>query len=102
TEKGRRRIRDSKKYTRFFVNIGKKDGLAASKVIGLVNDHTRNRDIAIGEIDLKDSFSFFEVDEQFKETIKQSLHGKTFNGRKMAIEVAEARDSKKKGNKRKR
>lgn len=98
--KGRRKIRESGDFSRFFINVGKKDGLMAKKIIGLVNDHTRNRDIAIGEIDLKDSFSFFEVDAQHAEQVKNVLSGQSFNGRKMSVEFAEARkEGKKEGKK---
>ncbi|MFW6224495.1 MAG: DEAD/DEAH box helicase, partial [Bacteroidota bacterium] len=104
--KGRRKIRESGDFSRFFINVGKKDGLMAKKIIGLVNDHTRNRDIAIGEIDLKDSFSFFEVDAQHAEQVKNVLSGQSFNGRKMSVEFAEARkegrNEGKKGKKRRK
>ncbi len=100
--KGRRKVRDSGDFSRFFINVGKKDGLLPKKVIGLVNDHTRNRDIAIGDIDLKDSFSFFEVDAQHAEQVKNALSGQSFNGRKMSVEFAEARKEVKKGKKRRK
>jgi len=95
-DKGRRKIQSNGDYTRFFLNVGKKDGLMAKKVIGLVNDHTRNRDIAIGAIDLKDSFSFFEVESTHAETVRNALNGKNYNGRKMSLEIAEAPDQSKK------
>ncbi|MGM0647737.1 MAG: DEAD/DEAH box helicase [Bacteroidota bacterium] len=102
--KERRRINGDGEFTRFFLNVGKKDGLQPKKVIGMINDYTRNRDIPVGQIDLKDSFSFFEVDTKYADKVKGALTGKEFLGRKMNLEIAEApRTGKKsKGKKRKR
>lgn len=94
--KERRRNNSNGDFTRFFINVGKKDGLQPKKVIGLINDHTRNRDIAVGDIELKDSFSFFEVDTQYADKVKEALKGKDFQGRKMNLEFAEAPKSGKK------
>lgn len=87
--RNRRGNENSGDFTRFFLNVGKKDGLQPKKMIGLINDHTRNRDISIGHIDLKDSFSFFEVDSQYADKVRGALSGKQFNGRKMNLEIAE-------------
>lgn len=101
--KDRRRNNSNGEFTRFFLNVGKKDGLQPKKVIGLINDYTRNRDIAVGQIDLKDSFSFFEVDTQYADKVKGALKGKEFQGRKMNLEIAEEpKTGKKTKGKRKR
>lgn len=89
-------------YTRFFINIGKKDGILPKNIIGLINDSTNNRDINIGDIDIKDSFSFFETGEQFTAKILSSLQNKKYKGTHISVEVAEEPGSKEKKGKKKK
>ena len=75
--------------TRFFINIGKKDGVIPVNIIGMINDNTKDRDINIGTIDIKDSFSFFEVEEKYTAKILTSFHESKFKGRRVRVDVAE-------------
>ena len=89
-----------KNFTRFFINIGKKDGVIPKNIIGMINDNTRDRDINIGVIDLKDSFSFFEVEEKYASKILKSFGKTTFKGRTVRVDRAEKRENSKKKEKR--
>ncbi|MCF8387756.1 MAG: DEAD/DEAH box helicase [Bacteroidales bacterium] len=81
-------------YVRFFLNLGNKDGLIPKNVIGMINDNAQDRDINIGDIDIKDSFSFFEVEEKFAPVVHDAMrHGK-FKGRKVKVELALENESK--------
>jgi ATP-dependent RNA helicase DeaD len=75
-------------YARFFINIGKKDVIPVN-IIGMINDNTKDRDINIGVIDIKDSFSFFEVGEKYTAKILTSFHDSKFKGRRVRVDVAE-------------
>ncbi len=75
-------------YTRFFINVGKKDGLIPKNIIGMINDNTQDRDINVGDIDIKDSFSFFEVGEKYTAKIAGSFDKARFKGRKVQVELA--------------
>ena len=88
-------------YSRFFINLGRKDGLIAKSVIGLINDNTNDRDIKIGDIDIKDSFSFFEVDKKSKSKILSSFKNSQYKGRSVNVEIADALNPGKKKRKRK-
>jgi len=83
--------RASEGFTRYFINLGKMDGLRPVDVIGMINDYTNNREIDIGEIDIKKNFSFFEVDELYTIEIMKGFKGKTFNKRNISLEVAEGK-----------
>ena len=87
---------------RFFMNVGKKDGLIPKNIIGMINDNTRDRDINIGDIDIKDSFSFFEVGERHAGKILTSMDKARFKGRKVQIEPAVEPDSQKASRKKKK
>lgn len=90
-------------YTRFFINIGKKDGVIPVNIIGMINDNTKDRDINIGTIDIKDSFSFFEVGEKYTSKILTSFNDSKFKGRRVRVDVAEEiKGDRNKGKRRKK
>ncbi len=82
-----------KGYARLFINIGKMDGISnPPALIGLVNDYVPGR-IAIGRIDLMKNFSFFEVREKDANAVVKAMKRGEHQGRKIVIEVAEAKPS---------
>ena len=99
----RRERRGKNGYTRFFINIGKKDGVIPVNIIGMINDNTKDRDINIGTIDIKDSFSFFEVGEKYTSKILTSFNDSKFKGRRVRVDVAEEiKGDRNKGKRRKK
>lgn len=87
------------------MNMGKKDGIAPNKVIGMINDNTQDRDINIGSIDVMENFSFFEVSKQHEAKVINSFQKSHFKGRPVNIEIANEKTGskgrkKKKGSKR--
>lgn len=80
---------DDKRFSRFFINVGSKDGLTAPVMIGLINDFSRRRDLKIGRIDLMKKFSFFEVDKDYESLILKSFKGKYFNKTKLTVEISQ-------------
>jgi len=93
-ERGGRR--SDKEFTRFFINLGKKNNLNASKLIGLINDKTRSRDIEVGKIDILKSFSFFEIEKKYESAIIKSFEEDSrYEGIRVAVEVSKPDPSKK-------
>lgn len=76
-------------FTRFHINLGFKDSLTPRDLMGLLNRCTRKKHIEIGRIDLMKTFSFFEVDENYTNTILSALEGVEFNGKEVAVQLAE-------------
>jgi ATP-dependent RNA helicase DeaD len=76
---------------RLFINIGKMDGLDAGKLLGLICDRANISREKIGRIDLKGAYSFFEVDKDFTDVIKDHLHGFEYKGRIVRIEVTDSK-----------
>ncbi|HAN18562.1 MAG: hypothetical protein A2X13_13975 [Bacteroidetes bacterium GWC2_33_15] len=93
-DKGRRGDRNdrsdsrSKDFKRLFVNIGKNHGLNPQRLMGLVNEATRDRNIPVGRIDIMKSFSFFEIDEQYTSKVLDGLNNIDFDGVKVSSEIA--------------
>ncbi len=77
-------------YTRLFITLGKVDGFYAREIIGLVNNRCSGPKIDMGRIDLRPTFSFFEVPDAEADRVLKALKGFTYKGRRIGIDVAEA------------
>jgi len=76
------------KTVRFHMNIGKKNGIGAQHILGLVNDKIQKRNVFIGKIDILKSFCFFEIDQEYKSEIIKTLNNTKWRGVKLKIEIA--------------
>ena len=104
-EKGRSKRRDEKgQFARFFINLGKIDGMKPVNFIGMINDYTGIKNIEIGGIDIGKTFSFIEVDSSYTKEILAAFKDKYFKKREINIEVAntERRDNQSNRRSRKR
>ena len=86
-ERNRNRKNDSR-FERFFINIGKRDGLNPVRLMGVINELLEGEKPDFGKIDVELNFSFFEVEPGFGSTIIKSVKGIEFEGRKVSIEPA--------------
>ncbi len=86
--KGRSR-RAEAGFTRFFMNIGRGQELTPPKLIGILNDLKVAPRLNIGKIDIKDGFSFFEVESIYeKELLKKFKKGVKYGRSNVRIEIA--------------
>ena len=76
-------------YTRIFITLGRKDRIAPTKLIDLINHHTKGKHIEVGRIDLMQNFSFFEVIEPQADEVIQALNGIRMKGRIINVEAAD-------------
>ncbi len=83
--------RDDENMSRFFINIGRKDKLNPARLIGLINDQQISKNIEIGQIEILDTFSFFELDKNYQDqTISAFQEGDVdFEGRNVNVEITE-------------
>lgn len=86
---------------RLFINIGKMDGLDSGKLLSLICDRASIKSDKIGKIDIKGAYSFFEIDRDFSEVVKEHMHGFEYKGRLVRIEVTDSREESRKSEKRK-
>lgn len=92
-DRGQRNERGSRKrsgyeFSRFFFNLGKKNGINKRKIIDLVNEHLPNKSAEIGEIEVMKNFSFFEVDKRYEKQIMKAFANANYKGQKMGIDIA--------------
>ncbi len=94
--------RDDENMTRFFINIGRKDKLNPARLIGLINEQEIEKNIEIGQIEILDTFSFFELDKNFtQETISAFTNNDvSFEGRGVNVEVTDKKRAGSRGGRR--
>ena len=78
-------------FTRYFLNIGKKNNLNVRKLIGLINELTDSNDIEIGKIDIQRNFSFFDIEKKSQKRIERAFLNAKYNSIKLKIEKAQKR-----------
>ncbi len=93
---GNRSERSGKKrggyeFSRFFFNLGKKNGINKRTIIDLVNEHLPNKSAEIGEIEVMKNFSFFEVDKRYEKQIMKAFANANYKGQKMGIDIAKGK-----------
>ena len=91
-------IKKTDETVRFHMNIGKKNGIGAQHILGLINDKIKKRNIFIGKIDIMKSFCFFEIDKKYEHEIARKLHNTKWRGVHLKLEIAKefTKKSKKK------
>jgi ATP-dependent RNA helicase DeaD len=89
SRRGRSLESGSGKYSRLFINLGKKDGFYPEHLIDLINKNTTGRKIPLGQIDLMLNFSFFEVEESYTDNLIESLKDVNYMNRKVIVEIAQ-------------
>lgn len=75
-------------FVRFFINVGSMDRANKGDLLRFVCDATGVRGNSIGRIDMKDKFSFVEVESKYKMDILKNIKGVEYNGRPIRVDVA--------------
>jgi ATP-dependent RNA helicase DeaD len=87
--------RDDENMSRFFINIGRKDRLNPARLIGLINEQQIAKNIEIGQIEILDTFSFFELDKNYQDQTIEAFQKNNveFDGRSVNVEKTEKKRS---------
>ena len=75
-------------FVRVFLNVGRKDKLNPKKLITFIKESARIRGDEIGDIDILDKFSFFDISQKAVDKVFKTCEGKRFCGRKVNLEIA--------------
>ncbi|MFC7525847.1 DEAD/DEAH box helicase [Parapedobacter sp. GCM10030251] len=90
-------------YTRLFINLGSVDDFTRGDILGYICNTTRISGKAIGKIDLKGVYTFFEVENASVDKVFSGFQNAEFNGRSVRVENAgEGRGDSRGGEKRSR
>lgn len=87
---GRKSRKNDENMVRFFFNLGKRDKLKKTDVLDIINQATKKskKRADIGDIEVLEKFSFFEVEKSFEKDILNNIAAMKFKGKEMRAEVA--------------
>ncbi len=77
---------DRVNFSRLFINAGKKQNLNASRLLGLINENLRRKNIEIGKIDIQRKFSFFEIDSRYEADLIKSMSHASIDGYSVKVD----------------
>ena len=83
--------RSGYEFSRFFFNLGKKNGIGKLTIIDLINQNLPNKSVEIGNIEVLKSFSFFEVDKRYEKELLKAFKNATYKGQRIGIDVAKGK-----------
>lgn len=86
---GRDRGRGRTNFVRYHINAGSRHGLNPNRLMGLINERLRNRQVRIGKIEILRKFSFFEIEQSVENVLMSSFEGAEFEG--VEIELSKAK-----------
>ena len=73
---------------RLYFGVGKNDHILPQKLIGMINDVTRTKNIPVGRIDLFPDFSYVDVEESFVPMLLECFSDPRKNPKGIHVEVA--------------
>ncbi len=76
-----------KKFTRFFLNVGRRDGIMPQGLIGKINEVPGVGRIKIGKIEIMRSSALLEADSKYALQIINAFQHVKINGKTVSIEV---------------
>lgn len=80
--------------SRFFINLGKMDGLEKGSLLSLIDDTCGVDGRSVGRIELKGAYSFFEVEKDKADVILDGFKDTEYRGRQVRVELTERRTPK--------
>lgn len=89
SDRSDRAPRDMGNRTRFFVSLGKRDGLNPGGLLRVICDATGIKSASVGRIDVMPNFSFFEADKGDEGAILSQVNGADYEGHKVMVEITQ-------------
>ena len=87
--KSSERDTSNEKSTRFFLNIGKKEGFDWMSLKDFLRETLQLGQDAVFKVDVFDNYSFFNTEIQETEKVLQTLNDISYNGRNINVEITE-------------
>jgi ATP-dependent RNA helicase DeaD len=80
--------------SRFFINLGKMDGLDTGTMLNFIEDVTGVSKKSIGKVELKGAYSFFEVEKDKVDQLLDEFKEIEYKGRQVRLEMTERRNAR--------
>ncbi len=78
--------------SKFKINVGRRDNVNPSSLIGFLNDQLNRRDVEIGKIEVLNTVSVFEIDAEYADALRAALRNADRGGREIVLEDAPDKD----------
>ena len=73
---------------RYFINVGERDGFDWMSLKDFIRKNTQLEKDDVFRVEPKDSFSFFNTEEKFRDIVLEAFENCTHKGRKVNVEVS--------------
>jgi len=83
--------RGNYEFSRFFFNLGKKNGIAKRTIIDMINQNMPGKNVEIGSIEVLKGFSFFEIDKRYENEVLKAFKDATYKGQRIGIDIAKGK-----------
>lgn len=90
-ERGRNGSR-SRSFSTFRINMGARDGLTPRSLIGMINEYTNDRSIAIGKASIMKNDTLFEADSNYVNQIIDAFKDCRIEGRSITVKMAKGKE----------
>ncbi len=88
SESNREQGPSNKTFIRLFINLGMKNDLTPTRLIGLINKTLNSNEADVGAIEIMKKFAFFDIEEGVVNRLVDKLHGQEHEGVKVQLEVS--------------
>ena len=102
SQSDKQRISSDSGSTRFFINVGERDGYDWKSLKDLVRKRVDLEKDDLFRVDVKGSFSFFNADSAFEQLILESFQSFKLNGRTISVEISNRPEHKGGGRKKRK
>jgi len=75
-------------FTRLFINLGMKNDLTPTRLIGLINKTMNSNGANVGAIEIMKKFSFFDIEQGAVDQLVERLDGQEHEGVKVQVEIS--------------
>ena len=89
------RLRRRTDFSNLSINIGRKNGVTPIELISLVNRVVKSNEMEIGAIDIRESYTIFEIDSQVEKDLMKKISKVDFDGVDLIIKESKEKAERK-------
>ncbi|MGQ1891200.1 DEAD/DEAH box helicase [Thermophagus sp. OGC60D27] len=90
-KKGRKKREKGRRFSKFSINLGRKNNMRPDLLINLINRHTPEYNIQIGKIDIQPANTIFEADRHYEKELIKAFKKARFKGNSLSVQAFKKR-----------
>jgi ATP-dependent RNA helicase DeaD len=87
TKNKRNRREKGRRFSKFSINLGRKNNMRPDLLINLINRHTPEYNIQIGKIDIQPAHTIFEADQHYEKELIKAFRKAKFKGNSLYVQT---------------